>query len=143
MISPPATPFKHGLCRGATQLLAWQYISRFELMSPPSSSLTHLPSQPPSETPTQNLPLLSSLVNEIWETKVRLVRRLKALRNQNLETSCFLTPVKGISSSCMYLRRAALVELRRPLHSVMGTTGAGRSTVGTYRWAILLPRRLR
>ena len=36
-----------------------------------------------------------------------------------------------------------LVESCQPLHSVMGTTGSGRSTVGTYRWAISLPRRLR
>ena len=59
VISPSATPFKHGLCQGVTLLPAWQYISRFELMSQ-SSSLPHLPSQPPSETPTENLSFSSS-----------------------------------------------------------------------------------
>jgi hypothetical protein len=81
-------------------------------------------------------------VNEIWETS-SLVGTLTAPRNQNLKTSCFLTPVKRISSFRVYLPHPALVESRRPLHSVMGTSGAGRSTVGTYRWAIFLARSLR
>ena len=109
------------------------------------SSLTHLPSlEPPSETPTRNLSLSSpSKVRKRTMGSNWSRRKSQGAKKSKPQDELLSDTREGDIVVPCVSPSPTLVESCQPLHSVMGTTGSGRSTVGTYRWAISLPRRLR